>query len=82
MNKHLSAALLVVAFAGAAVAADAPTLHDARLRWLKGNYEEALSLYEDLAKDPKTRTDAVVGQSRTLESVGDTTRPSTWSRPP
>ena len=54
MNKYLSAALLV-AGAVACAAADAPTLQDARLRWLKGNYEEALSLYEDLAKDPKTQ---------------------------
>ena len=28
-------------------------LHDARLRWLKGNYDEGLCLYEDLAKDAK-----------------------------
>ncbi len=70
MIKHLSAALLVAGVAAGA-AADAPTLQDAHLRWLKGNYEEALSLYEDLAKDPKTKTDAVVGQSRALESVGE-----------
>ena len=70
MNKHLCAALLI-AGAVACVAADAPSLHDARLRWLKGNYEEALSLYEDLAKDAKLKTDAIVGQSRALESVGE-----------
>ena len=70
MNKHLSAALLA-AGAVACVAADAPSLHDARLRWLKGNYDEALSLYEDLAKDAKLQTEATVGQSRALESVGE-----------
>ena len=70
MMKYLSAALLAVG-AVAAASADAPTLQDARLRWLKGNYEESRSLYEDLAKDPKTKTDAVVGQSRALESVGE-----------
>ena len=53
------------------MAADAPTLQDARLRWLKGNYEESLSLYEDLAKDAKLKTEATVGQSRALESVGE-----------
>ena len=70
MIRYCSAVVLA-AVVVAAAAADAPTLHDARLRWLKGNYEEALSLYEDLAKDPKTRTDAIVGQSRALEGVGE-----------
>src|SRR5437660_12760433 len=70
MKKHLSAALLI-AGAVACVAADAPSLKDARIRWLKGNYEESLSLYEDLAKDAKLTTDAVIGQSRALESVGE-----------
>jgi len=71
MNKLLCAALLV-AGAVVSVAADAPSpLHDARVRWLKGNYEESLSLYEDLAKDAKLKTEAAVGQSRALESVGD-----------
>jgi cellulose synthase operon protein C len=70
MNKQLRAALLI-AGALACVGADAPSLKDARLRWLKGNYEESLSLYQDLAKDAKLTTEAVVGQSRALESVGE-----------
>jgi tetratricopeptide (TPR) repeat protein len=70
MKTHLSVALLL-AGAVACRAADAPSLKDARLRWLKGDYEEASSLYEDLAKEPKPRTEAVVGRSRALESVGE-----------
>ncbi|HVS34675.1 MAG TPA: tetratricopeptide repeat protein, partial [Gemmataceae bacterium] len=70
MKTHLSAVLLAVGFAAAA-SADGPTLQEARLRWLKGNYEESLSLYQDLAKDPKTKTEAVVGESRALESMGE-----------
>jgi tetratricopeptide (TPR) repeat protein len=70
MNKHLSIAL-VVAGAVACTAADAPSLKDARLHWLKGDYEESLSLYDDLAKDSKLKIDAVIGQSRALESVGE-----------
>jgi hypothetical protein len=42
MNKQLRAALLI-AGALACVGADAPSLHDARLRWLKGNYEGVFS---------------------------------------
>src|SRR5438874_1971507 len=70
MKNYLSLALLV-AGAVAGSAADAPSLKDARLRWLKGDYEESLAVYEDLAKDPKVKTAAVVGQSRALESVGE-----------
>jgi tetratricopeptide (TPR) repeat protein len=51
--------------------ADAPTLKEARQRWLHGNYEEARSLYEALAKDAKQRTPAVMGLSRTLQSQGE-----------
>jgi tetratricopeptide (TPR) repeat protein len=46
-------------------------LQEARQRWLHGNYEEARSLYEALTKDPKQKTAAIVGLSRTLESQGD-----------
>src|SRR5436305_305159 len=70
MTHPLRTALLVAAVVACA-AADAPSPHDARLRWLKGDYEESLSLYEDLARDAKLRTDAVVGRSRALESVGE-----------
>jgi tetratricopeptide (TPR) repeat protein len=49
----------------------APTLADARQRWLKGNYDEAQTLYEDLVKSPKTRSPATIGLSRALESQGE-----------
>ncbi len=74
MKTYLSVALFAASAVSFAAAADAPTLHDARLRWLKGDYEEAIALYEDLAKNPRTRTDAIVGQSRALESVGEDDR--------
>ena len=70
MMKYLCAALLV-AGAAAAASADAPTLQDARTHWLQGDYEQALSLYEDLAKDAKSKVEAVAGKSRALESVGE-----------
>jgi tetratricopeptide (TPR) repeat protein len=53
------------------VLADGPTLKDARRRLLRGNYEEACSLYEDLGKEPKNRVPAAVGLSRALESKGE-----------
>ena len=37
----------------AGLAAVAPTLKEARQRWLRGNYEEAAALYEALARDGK-----------------------------
>ena len=70
MNKTIRVALLI-ACAAACVGAESPSLHDARLRWLKGNYEEALALYQDLAKNPKLAVAAVIGESRALESVGE-----------
>ena len=47
------------------------TLQEARLRWLKGNYEEAQSLYEDLLKDAKVSVPAAIGLSRVLQSQGE-----------
>jgi tetratricopeptide (TPR) repeat protein len=59
---------LVVAPLGAAEGA---TLQEARQRWLRGNYEEARSLYENLARDAKTRVAATIGLSRCLDSKGE-----------
>lgn len=58
-------ALLVVSVGAAA------SLDEARLRWLKGNYEEAQSGYEELVKDAKHRAAASIGLSRALQSQGE-----------
>lgn len=47
------------------------TLKDARKEWLEGNYAEAREMYEDLAKDAKTRHEATLGLSRAWESQGE-----------
>lgn len=49
----------------------APTLKEARERWLRGNYEEARAIYEELAKDPKQRAAAAIGLSQTWQSQGE-----------
>ncbi|GIW83011.1 MAG: hypothetical protein KatS3mg105_4818 [Gemmatales bacterium] len=61
--------LLVVVLLSSRVGA--ATLDEARTRWLKGNYEEARELYEQLAKNAKYRASATVGISRTWQSQGD-----------
>jgi tetratricopeptide (TPR) repeat protein len=48
----------------------AASLDDARLRWLKGNYEEAQEQYEALLKDRKLQGPATIGLSRALQSQG------------
>ncbi len=58
--------VLVCNFASAA-----PTLKDARTRWLHGNYEEALETYEQLAREAKTRAAASLGVSRVHEALGN-----------
>jgi tetratricopeptide (TPR) repeat protein len=68
--RYAVACLLLFA-AGPLVLADGPTLKDARRRLLRGNYEEARSLYEELAKDAKNRVPAAIGLSRALESKGE-----------
>jgi tetratricopeptide (TPR) repeat protein len=70
MRRFLSVAPLLLG-AAACVAADAPSLKDARLRWLKGNYDEAAAQFEQLAKDEKSRVEATVGLSRCWQSQGD-----------
>src|SRR5437763_8159399 len=53
------------------VFADEKDLKEARQRWLRGNYAEALERYQTLGKDEKLRVDAVVGESRCLKSQGE-----------
>jgi tetratricopeptide (TPR) repeat protein len=68
--KHLLGVCILV-LAAPLAAAEGPTLKEARQRWLHGNYEEARSLYEELARDAKTRAPAAIGVSRCLESKGE-----------
>ena len=70
MKSSVGACLLLLAVPPL-VLADGPTLKDARRRLLRGNYEEARSLYEDLARDPGNRVPAAIGLSRALESKGE-----------
>ncbi len=49
----------------------AASLKEARVRLLKGNYEEAQSEYEELVKDVKLRSSATIGLSKTLQSQGE-----------
>jgi tetratricopeptide (TPR) repeat protein len=69
MKYLLSAGLILVL--PALLLADGPTLKDARQRWLKGNYEEARSLYEEVGKDPKQKVAAAVGASKCFRSQGE-----------
>ncbi len=69
MNYPLRA-VLVLLCACSAAHAEGPTLKDARLSWLKGNYEDARSQYEALAKDAKQKPAATLGLSRAHESLG------------
>ncbi len=68
--KHLYAWGLSLLLAMPALA-DSPTLKEARQRWLHGNYEEARSLYETLAKDAKQKIPATLGLSQTWQSQGE-----------
>jgi cellulose synthase operon protein C len=62
--------LIIIALPGW-LHADAETLDEARLRWLKGNYAEAQALYEKAAKEPALKIKANIGISRCLRSVGE-----------
>jgi len=63
--------LALLLFVITSIAPAAPTLKDARTRWLRGNYEEALEAYDQIAKDEKTRAAAALGVSRVHESLGE-----------
>jgi cellulose synthase operon protein C len=69
MKSHLCACLVLLILSS--LVSGAPTLADARKRWLKGNYEEAQEMYEQLVKDAKTRNAAAVGLSRSFQSQGE-----------
>ncbi len=51
--------------------ADDKALKEARQRWLRGNYAEALEKYQKLTQDDRTQTAATIGVSRCLESQGE-----------
>lgn len=68
--RRLPLLALLAVLCGSLVQA-APTLKDARVRWLRGNYEEALEAYEELKADAKTRAAASLGISRVRESLGE-----------
>jgi tetratricopeptide (TPR) repeat protein len=68
MRPLAGACLLVFCLAPATPAASPD---EARLRWLKGNYEEAQEQYQELLKDPKLRSRASLGLSRVHQSTGE-----------
>src|SRR5262249_26051482 len=68
--KKLCACSLIFLLATSA-GAQAPTLKEARERWLRGNYEEARALYEPLARDSKSKLAALIGISHTWQSQGE-----------
>src|SRR5262245_19889949 len=70
MKRYLFA-VLVVGGTVSGLTAQGPSLKEARLRWLKGNYEEARSQFDALAKDPKQKPAAVIGLSRVDQSEGN-----------
>jgi tetratricopeptide (TPR) repeat protein len=66
--KNLSVWLVILLVAVPASAA--PTLKEARKRWLRGNYEEARALFEELARDPGQLPASALGLSRIAECQG------------
>src|SRR5947209_11137128 len=68
MKSCLSLCLLLGAVAPLTAA---PTLAEARQRLLGGNYEEARGLYEELAKDAKTKGPATLGMSKAYQALGE-----------
>ena len=70
MRLSTSACLVLLYTAGLSRAGEA-TLKDARERWLRGNYAEALDKYKALLKDDKSRAEAAIGVSRCLQSEGE-----------
>jgi len=51
--------------------AQEPSLAEARQRWLRGNYDEARSLYEAAARIPKHKDLAALGLSKVRQSQGE-----------
>src|SRR6266478_1321859 len=63
--------------------ADAPGLKEARERWLRGNYAEAKSLYEKLAKEPAARKSCIfaatsTGRRRTPSRQSHSIQSASW----
>src|SRR5579859_2963990 len=67
--RYVCACLL--ALNAVSLATAGPTLKEARVRLLRGNYEEAREQYTALAKDPNHAVAATVGLSRAWRSEGD-----------
>src|SRR5437868_2875011 len=67
--RYFCACLL--ALNAVSLAAAGPTLKEARVRLLRGNYEEAREQYAALAKEPKHAIAAAVGISRAWQSEGE-----------
>src|SRR5262245_23962987 len=63
-------ACLVALSASAISFAGEPTLKEARTRWLHGNYAEARTAFEALAKGEKPPAEVFIGLSRTHQSTG------------
>src|SRR5271166_5277526 len=70
MNRVLLLACLLL-LGLASSASSAPSLKDARERWLRGNLGEARTQYQALLANPATRSAAAVGLSRVQQSHGD-----------
>src|SRR5262249_3404853 len=68
MRSLVGACLFALALVSALPGA---SLKEARLRWLKGNYEEAQPAYEELVQDANLLAPASVGLSRALQSQGE-----------
>src|SRR5262245_43107179 len=62
--------LVWLVIASPLVAAE-PSLKEARTRWLKGNYAEAATAFEELCKEDKPAVAALIGWSRALQSQGE-----------
>jgi tetratricopeptide (TPR) repeat protein len=71
MKRHLCALVLSLTLPVLATAADGTTLKSARQRLLRGNTDEAVGQYEELAKDAKQKSAAASGLSRCYEAQGD-----------
>src|SRR5262245_58556317 len=69
MKFARAALLLLVSFS--TLHAAETSLQQARQRWLRGNYDEAREAFAELAQDPKQKTSATLGLSKTWQSVGE-----------
>lgn len=70
MHSHYISYLFVVLTCGFSFG-DEASLKEARKRWLRGNYVEALERYEKLTGEDKISVEATIGVSRCLASQGE-----------